>query len=126
MGKKKTWRAASSPYADQNAEAKSIRLELGIDINTRLPGQKSRGIVVVPQVPKLVLKVHHTKIQRSVLVIIDPAAKLVNNAVVGLTRSISNVSRADQEVPIGTEPAVNVVQFGPNKNVRCLPKSPVL
>ena len=42
---------------------------------------------MVSQVPKLVLKVNHAKIQRAILVVVDAAAEFVNNAVVRLTRT---------------------------------------
>ena len=44
--------------------------------------------------------------------VVDPAAELVNNAVVGLTRTVGDVPGADHEVAIGTKAAVDVVEFG--------------
>src|SRR6202043_1837472 len=103
------WRGGfSSPNPDENAEAESVRLELGVDVNTGLPRQKPWWIVMVSQIPKLVLKVDHAEVQPSVLMVIDAAAKLVNNAVVGLTRFVRNVTRADHEVAIRAESLVDV------------------
>src|ERR1700675_1065078 len=95
------WRGGfSSPYPDENTEAESVRLELGVDVNAGLPRQKPWWIVMVSQIPKLVLKVDHAEVQPPVLMVIDAAAKLVNNAVVGLTRSVRNVTGADHKIAV--------------------------
>jgi hypothetical protein len=40
-----------SPHPDDYAEAESIRLELGVDVNTGRSGYKTRWVIMVPQVP---------------------------------------------------------------------------
>ena len=67
---------------------------------------------MVSQVPKLVLKVDHTKIQGAILMVVDAAAEFVNNAVVRLTTVVGNVPGADHEVAIRAKMAVDVVKFG--------------
>src|SRR5882757_7032590 len=104
------WRGDfSSPYPDENAEAERIGLELGVDVHAGLPRQKPWWIVMVSQIPKLVLKVDHAEVQPTVLMVIDAAAQLVNDAVVGLTRSVRNVAGADHEVAVRPKPLVDVV-----------------
>ena len=107
---------ADSLNPDENTEAESIGLKLGVDVNARLPGEKSGRVIVVSQVPKLILEVDHTKIQGAILVVVHATAELVNNAVVGLTTVVGNVPGADQEVAIRAESAVNVVKFGAEHN----------
>jgi hypothetical protein len=95
--------------ADDYTKAESIRLELGVDVDAGLSGQKPRRIVVVSQVPKLILEVDQTKVQGSILVVVHAPAELVNNAIVRLTILISNVPGTDQEVAIRAKSPVNVV-----------------
>src|SRR5882757_8553541 len=107
------WRGDfSSPYPDENAEAERIGLELGVDVHAGLPRQKPWWIVMVSQIPKLVLKVDHAEVQPTVFMVVDAATKLVNDAVVGLARSVRNVTGADHEVAIRAESFVDVMQFG--------------
>jgi len=112
-----------SSYPDDYTKAQSIRLELGVDINARLSGYKSRWVIVVSQVPKLILKVDHTKIQGAILVVVHAAAEFVNNAIVRLTILVGNVPGADQEVSIRAKSAVNVVEFGAEHEGSLFPKS---
>jgi hypothetical protein len=51
-----------SPYPDDYTKAESVGLELGVDVNAGLSGQKSRRVIVGSQVPKLILKVDHAEI----------------------------------------------------------------
>jgi hypothetical protein len=101
-----------SLYPDEYTKAESIRLELGVDVNAGHSGQKTRRVIVVAQVPKLILEVDHTKIQGAILVIVHATPELVNNAVVRLAIVVRNVPGADHEVAIRAKSAVNVVKFG--------------
>ena len=53
--------------------------------------------------------------------VIDAAAKLINDAVVGLTRLVRNVTGADHEVAIRAESLVDVMEFGAEHEGSLLP-----
>jgi hypothetical protein len=97
------------PDSEDNAEAETIGLQRGVDELARRSRKKPRRIVVVPQVPKLILEVNHTKIQGSVLMVVHAAAELVDDTIVCLTTMVRKVARADHKVAIGPKLLINVV-----------------
>ena len=101
-----------SPDAEEHPEAERIRFELGIDINAGRARDKSRRIVVISQIPKLVLEVHHAEIEDVILVVINTSAKFINNAVVCLASSIGKIPGPDHKIAVGAEFLIDVVKFG--------------
>jgi len=67
---------------------------------------------VISQIPQLILEVHHAEIEDVILVVVNTAAKFVNDAVVCLACLIGDVPGADQKVTVGAKTLVNVMQFG--------------